>query len=493
MNCSDNFHFYKPVRHPLRCRKGEFNLAPPTAIFGLISILFAILLPDGTATAANWYVRPVAQGSATGKDWNNAWSTSGIGWGSVKPGDTLWLAGGSYNVGLTVSAGGTSAAPLNIWRATNSDASATATVGWESSFDSQVKLPGADGILIPAASYINVDGRTAYGILITIDKNGGPGIECNTSRVNQTNLSFRNIDINGGYWSASNPAQDDVRGFKISPSTGSLSNVLIDHCRIRGVDLGIHCLASNVTVQYCTIQDIWRSDPTQHPDVLYCYPSPNMVWRYNFIINCETDGVFFEFGGADHFYFYGNVYYSTTNHMIFFKQGGSDTYGPFFIFNNTFQAPGTGSYQFGYLSANDSPLRGASQVYNNIFYNVENSFSGLSGVTSDYNAYNYESLGGYGWPSNEAHSFTFTGSPFIGLPPYTQPVTTIGDFHLTSALQALFQNGLPLTRDGFINLDADGSQRGSGGRWHIGAYQYSGGTPIPTPMAPTSLHIVSPP
>jgi hypothetical protein len=454
----------------------------------LLSFVLAIWLLAGTAIAANWYVRPAPHGSANGIDWNNAWEVSGIDWSKVKAGDMVWLAGGSYPAGITVRSSGASGNPINIFRVQRTDAIPAAAAGWDSSFDSQVQLPGPDGIHIPSSSHINVDGRIQYGILISISKAGGPAVECDSSQVNASDLSFHNIDINGGYWSPSNPAQDDVRGFKISPSTGTLSNVLIDHCRIRGVDLGIHCLATNVTVQYCTIQDIWPSDPTQHPDVLYCYPSPNMIWRYNFIINCETDGVFFEFGGADHFYFYGNVFYNTTNHMICFKNGGS--YGPVFIFNNTFHAPGTGSYQFGYLTADGSRMVSGSQVYNNIFYNTQNGLSGESGVASDYNSYSYTSLGGYGWPSNEAHSVTFTGNPFVQLPAYTQPVTTIGNFHLTSASQSTFQNGRPLANDGFINFDMDRNQRGSGGHWYIGAYQYGSGTPM-APAAPTDLHVVS--
>jgi hypothetical protein len=231
------------------------------------------------------------------------------------------------------------------------------------------------------------------------------------------------------------------------------------------------------------------SDPTQHPDVLYCYPSPNMVWRYNFIINSETDGVFFEFGGASNFYFYGNVYYSTTNHMIAFKQNTSPAYGPFFIFNNTFQAPATGSYQYGYLTAYSSTLATGSKVYNNIFYNVMNSLSGKAGVTSDYNAYNYTSLGGSGWPSGEAHSFTFSANPFLSLPPYTEPVATIGNFHLAPATQAIFQRGIALAQDGYINKDMDGNTRGAHGVWYVGAYEYgsSSSTPTPTPTpTPTS-------
>lgn len=473
----------------------DFTILHPN-ITKLSSLLLAILPLAGTASAASWYVRPVAQGAATGQDWNNAWSVSNVSWGNVQPGDTVWLAGGSYPTGLTISASGAAGNPILVYRATSSDTAATSAAGWNSSFDSQIQLPGADGIFIPSNSHIVVDGRTPnntlnaspFGIYVTVSRSGGPGVEAGTSGNTVTDLTFKNIEVNGQYWNQNgNPAAtSDVRGFKISPSTGSIDHVTIDHCRIRGTDLAIHTLCNFLTLQYSTIQDTWPSDPTQHPDMLYTYPQTDETLRYNYFINCETDGIFFEFGGATRFYFYGNVVYNTTNHMIFFKEGSNPPYGPFFIYNNTFQAPGTGSYQYGYISANNSTLTGASQVYNNIFYNVQNSFSGLAGVTSDYNAYNYTTLGGYGWPSGESHSFTFTGTPFVNLPAYSGVDTSnYGDYHLTSSVASTFQNGLALTQDGSINKDVDGKTRGS--PWYIGAYQYGTSAPV-TP--PTGLHVV---
>ena len=450
------------------------------------NLFIALLFFPITLFAANWYVRPSSSGANSGVNWNDAWSSSSINWSNVSAGDTVWLAGGSYSAGLEVDASGAAGKPILVYRATSSDGAATSSPGWQSSFDSQVSLPGADGIYIPSSSYVTVDGRTQYGILITISQAGGPGIEAITEGHTGSNLTFRNIDVNGQYWNQNgNPAaSSDVRGWKVSPGNGAPTDanfITFEYCRVRGVDLGFHCLASNVLVQHCTIQDIWPSDPTQHPDVLYCYTNSNMIWRYNFIINCETDGMFFEFGGAVNFYFYGNVYYSTTNQMISFKQSTSPPYGPFFIFNNTFQAPGTGSYEYGYLTTYGSTLSGASQVFNNIFYNVQNSISRSPGVTSDYNAYNYTSLGGFSWPSGEAHSFTFTGNPFLSLPPYTEPVATIGNFHLAPAAEAIFQRGITLSQDGYINKDMDGNTRGAHGPWFVGAYEYGSSNPNPTP------------
>src|SRR3954466_7595085 len=50
--------------------------------------------------AADWFVRSTTTGANNGTDWNNAWSISGINWASVNPGDTIWLAGGTYTGSL---------------------------------------------------------------------------------------------------------------------------------------------------------------------------------------------------------------------------------------------------------------------------------------------------------------------------------------------------------------------------------------------------------
>ena len=474
--------------------KGRVNLFPPTSIFGLISILVAILLLAGTATGANWYVRAAAQGAASGMDWSNAWNPDSIKWASVQAGDTIWLAGGSYPDTFFVGASGNAGNPISILRATASDSAAVSAAGWQASFDSQVQIPCSNQAIEDTQySHVVIDGRTQYGILLTIPMAGGYGIECDPGAgVGKpvTDLTFRNIDILGPYAWASNPGTVEAVGFKIDPSDKTLSNVVIDHCRIRGCATGLHCLVSNLTLEYSTLQDFWPawggSNP-DHPDVMYCYPSPNMVWRYNTIINSQSDGIFFDGGGAQNFQFYGNVYYNTITSMITFKNVGQP-YGPVFIYNNTFAAPSASA--FGWITTNGSTTDQTSQVYNNIFFNVTNN---IEISATDYNAYNYTELNGYQWPgpggySTESHSITFSGDPFVNLPAYSGNNTTpqLGDFHLTVASRTLFENGLPLKQDNFINFDLDGKERGSGGHWYIGAYQ-DGSSGIPA--APRNFRV----
>lgn len=100
-----------------------------------------MLLITAVANAANWYVRPSAQGSSKGTSWANAWSFTGIKQASLAQGDTVWLAGGTYPAGqLSFTTSGASDKPIRFYRATSSDSVATSSPGWEAAFDSQVIL-----------------------------------------------------------------------------------------------------------------------------------------------------------------------------------------------------------------------------------------------------------------------------------------------------------------------------------------------------------------
>src|SRR5260221_36447 len=133
-------------------------------------ILLAIVWMMGamSADAAVWYVNRSATGANIGADWNNAWADfSKIDWSSVSPGDTIYVAGGSYGY-FTVGASGTASSPITIKRVRASDAIAVLAAGWDSAFDSQVvqTVPkGQSGIYINQGigSFLTVDGRVNAG------------------------------------------------------------------------------------------------------------------------------------------------------------------------------------------------------------------------------------------------------------------------------------------------------------------------------------------
>jgi len=386
------------------------------------------LLLAGNASAANWYVRPAAAGSGSGADWTNAWSLSSLKWSSVKPGDKIWLAGGSYG-DLTTGASGASGNPITISRVRATDQAPSAASGWSSSFDSQVKL---SSINVPSQSWINITGQIASGILVTVGSSGGNGMTGATSG-SISNLRVSYVEFIGP------PNKTGLSqgryGINIAPSTNTVTNMTIDHCYIHQWCEALRCCNwDTVTIEYCKISDT-DTDNIDHADVIYNYVNKNVTWRYNSIFNSPVDGIFHEYGGAVNFKFYGNIYWNSSNHLIYFKAPGN--YGPIFIYNNVFAAPNASNYA--YITTGNSTIVAGSLIRNNVFVNTTNDF----GSISDYNVYTPATVNGYTAPK-EPHSFTVATSPFVN--------AAAGDFHLTAAgAAALANKGVALTADGFIN------------------------------------------
>jgi len=74
--------------------------------------MFLLPLAMGTAFGANWYVDPQATGANNGTSWTDAWTNpTNIVWAGVKPGDTIFVSGGTtsqvYTNALTISKYGT--------------------------------------------------------------------------------------------------------------------------------------------------------------------------------------------------------------------------------------------------------------------------------------------------------------------------------------------------------------------------------------------------
>src|ERR1051326_786448 len=110
-----------------------------------IKVIFGIALVVGLsfpADAASWFVRP-SGGSGSGTSWTAAWNgLSGINWGSIHAGDTIYLAGGTYSGTLSYGTSGSSGSQININRATGGQSACTSAAGWSSSFDATVTLSG---------------------------------------------------------------------------------------------------------------------------------------------------------------------------------------------------------------------------------------------------------------------------------------------------------------------------------------------------------------
>ena len=85
-------------------------------IYIFMLILMGLTIP---VFAANHYVDKNASGSNNGSSWSNAWeSFSAINWGSINPGDVIYVSGGNdstiYNEQLDISKSGTPASRIVI-------------------------------------------------------------------------------------------------------------------------------------------------------------------------------------------------------------------------------------------------------------------------------------------------------------------------------------------------------------------------------------------
>jgi hypothetical protein len=441
-------------------------------------VLLAAMLTAAQGLGANYYVRKGATGTGSGVNWTNAWPDfSSINYRALSCGDTVWIAGGTYTSTLATGISCTSGKPIAFNRVLASDPVPSAAVGWNSSFDSLVDIKASPGINV-SGNYVTVDGRsrypaTTYGIRVTIPASGGNGVvAAQTGSVD--NLRLYNIEVLGPYCTSSAPCSTAAYGVNIAPSTNNVTNLLVSNCSIHGISEALRASNWNVaTIEYNHIADT-ANDGVDHEDVIYSYPSSNVIWRYNIIDNSPNDGLFFEFGGATNLYFYGNIFYGSTDSFLTTKAPG--TYGPIHIYNNVFQAPSGTNY--GWITSNGSTMSSSDEVYNNVFYNVSND---LGAAKSGYNAYSYTTLNGYPWPSNETGSFSFVdnGSVFVSV--------SGGNFHLAAG-SVLIDKGKALTADGYINKDIDGDTRGADGSWDVGAYEHQAANPAPPTNVKSVVH-----
>ena len=132
------------------------------------------LLSAGLAHAANFFVRPNggSYGSENGSDWNNAFDGfSGINWGSINAGDTIWVAGGNYTQALVPAKSGTSASPISVRRARSDASQCTGAAGWSSAFNATVHQV-QQSITFNSFNFVTVSGRTtaAGGTVRMVDR-----------------------------------------------------------------------------------------------------------------------------------------------------------------------------------------------------------------------------------------------------------------------------------------------------------------------------------
>jgi len=446
------------------------TLSGSTYTTGSITANCAVSATFSTTTASNGsnhYVLKGATGSNNGSSWTNAWSEmSQIGWSSVACGDTIWIGGGTYTTGLTINKTCTASTPLTIQSVLSTDSVPTAAAGYTSAVLNKVIILNS-GVNLSGGAFVTLNGRVGS----PSENNFGISVQCNdTAGVkgcnafsgagsgSLTNFTVTYVEMYGPPCVLNEDCGGGgASGFNVAPASNKVVNLLLDHDWIHQWGEAIRtCNWSNATIQYTDI-DTTHNDGMQHEDVMYNYAQTNLTMRYNRIWGSPNDGIFFDFGGTNGFYFYGNVFYGSGGEYIVFKPGYTNALNVY-VYNNVFEANGNGDYSWGWLDFTGASSSSGA-VENNVFENV--AFSGTM-PSPNYNAYSVSS-----YKDNGAQSFVYTpGTQFVNEPDPNE--YTAANFQLTAAGQTTFGRGVALATP--YNQNPAGATRGASGIWYIGAY-----------------------
>lgn len=426
-----------------------------------------LLLAPASCLGANWFVRPTAQGAASGVDWNNATTLSGIPWASIATSDTIFIAGGTYSgQNFTPTKNGASAAnPITLQRAQASNGACTSVAGWSSAFDSQVLISGG-GFMRINFSFISVKGMVTSGIKISVPSgagNYGIGVADGSSST-CTNVFLSYIEIAG-------PGSGAPLSYGLySSATSHTSKETMDHMIVHDVVNGHQCYGrDNFVVQYCEVYNINGGSDGSHPNRFYLGSGTftACVFQFNKFHDDNTLGCAYEDSGVC----VSNVYAGNWFWNCAAVQGGittdsdpGDAITSLYVYNNTFSNCCAGGAAVFIKKAWQA---GAAQ--NNIVFKCGGMWQVVGG-------------GGFGTTSID-HNFTDAASGDGGTGTITSgsdPFIGATDFHIVSTIAATFPRNKGTSAPGSNwNTDMDGNVRGADGAWDIGAQEFPSGGPDP--------------
>lgn len=452
--------------HPASAR------GPVAGFINLCSRLAVVTLAlcGAGAQAGDWYVRPNggSYGVADGRSWTNAFNGfSGISWGSVACGDTIWVAGGDYSQNLMPAKKCTASAPLSIRRARSDAAGATSGSGWNGAFASTVHQINGAGIAFNSDwDYVTISGRTTagggdHGWWIDMrGRTSGKGIEfANGATADYNTLEYMDVQGPGAI-----NYTGDGRGIDATAFSGALGNVF-RHMRIFDWESAIYHAGMHGTVfEYLDIYDIMAANwATWHPNGLYTVDSKNVTVRYSKFHKGPKgygvgEGIFFEQGGgAANWNIYGNLFYdlnSTGWKAIQITSAVANIR----IYNNTFDNVSLG------IMVNGGSCGSGSETRNNLMFATPSPSS-------------------CGTMSN---NLTIASAPM----PFVD--RTGRDYRIVSAVGTGYPRNAGTNLSTLFTTDLLSVQFGADGSWDIGAFEYSSGSPAPAPVAlsaPTGLTV----
>ena len=394
-----------------------------------------ILLPSSDAFAATWYINKEAKGANNGTSWTDAWNEmSRVNSSSTSPGDTVYIAGGTYTTPLSISKSGnadTSQGRIVYKRATVAEHGSD--TGWSDAYDRLVIIDTNSSYNINiSGSYITLDGVTRWGI----ESRGATGFQ---------------ISMGGKYVT--------IRYIKFDGSSNTCED-------------SMYTVGSHAIIEYCWFLNFDEDPQGLHRDSISISGSSYVTFRYNRIENggqwistCSPGEV------LPYFYIYGNVFFNSRNAGAYNGIVPSNCAPTnWYIYNNTFDC----TYSRWKMLFNWAAGGGNQATFKNNAVRI----CDAAGVSGTHN--------------NNAYETTCTSVPAETGRVYN---ANLG-FTNYSAHDYSLQAGSPLIGSGVnlgapYNYDYNGNMRPESGAWDIGAYQYSTSPgPSGPPSPPANLRIL---
>lgn len=470
------------------------NIYPFLILTGMYFQLFYIQVSAQTITN-KWYVDKNATGLKNGTSWLNGWTSfSAINWSSIKPGDIIFISGGTdsvlYNENLIIGISGNQSGRITISKS------------YESGHNGRVifKPITGNGILVNNKSYINVH-----------------GFEIENPLTNSSN----NVEID-------NCSYITVDSMYLRPNS---RGVFIQECE-SGIEISRNKI---ITVTYSTNQTdciysqrnreikVWgnylevrNSEPNGHNDCFQSFQdgkdatnsNKNTVTFYNNTLyqnnikQSNSSGTMPTYGWG-WFTYYNNLViqpYSYVMGLGVQQNSDGSTNMKARIWNNTFIAGSVqdksiyfrymknidtidvanniifSSYKYGSAKIDDSPNLTIKRWDNNIYYSTNSQWTR---AIVNFNG-SWKSLLEWKAMGHDINGFDQNPSlvnPVIGL-------NGIGDYKNTGN-SITINNGISILP--YFNFDQIGTPRPQGNAWDIGAYEYTDGSVVTDNTSPNLL------
>jgi len=427
--------------------------------FGIFKILLILLGITYTVFATNHFVDKTAIGKNTGSSWRNAWvNFHDIDWGSISPGDTIFISGGNdstiYNEMLSIKSNGSADKRIVVMKATDAGHNGNVIIDGEGVI--------ANGIEISKSNYIVIKGielrNSSRGLIKVTHSNyiliedcmmqvyGRSGVFIQYSAGSE----IRNCNIETGSYIRSQT--DGIYSQYTVNNVYSHNHIVINNSERSGHD---DCIQSyrdnNLTIHsnYCE----QNNSKTSNAQGIYATAPTGGVFRfYNNIVNmgnAESNGMCFQkLGGTGSIEMIENTLYGVRSYSLLFL---TDTDDPV-IKNNIIYSEGN-AYAARLLDWNGNP----SNINNNLIYvpnskrNKVWSFNGDSKNWSQWKALGFDAQG-----KNEDPKFRNIAEK---------------DFTLQAgspAIDAGANLGSP------YNIDMTGIKRPFGTAYDIGCFEWTG-------------------